>query len=322
MNKKIVFMFSGQGSQYYSMGKQLYENHPRFKLWMDHCDELIRPYLGVSLVDIIYDKKNTKSQPFDDITLTNPALLSIEYSLAKILIEQKITPDYLLGYSLGEVTANVVSGALAIEDALKLSIEFAKCLQSDTQPAGMLAILDSSVLMSKVPSLFENIWLTGQNFSQHFVVSGLVDDIKNLQKNLSERDVISQRLPVNFGFHTPLMDPVEDKLKSLIATINVYQPRITTISSRLGRDIRELDEHYFWAVIREPVVFETTINNMLAKNEDYIFIDVGPSGTLATFVKYLLPNDGKSVYLELINQYGKDMGTLDKFTETIRRLTS
>jgi len=65
-------MFSGQGSQYFHMGKDLYENHPRFKLWMDHCDDMAKPLIQNSLIDILY-KQNNKSDIFDKILHTNPA---------------------------------------------------------------------------------------------------------------------------------------------------------------------------------------------------------------------------------------------------------
>ncbi|NQZ12186.1 MAG: acyltransferase domain-containing protein, partial [Algicola sp.] len=122
MKKPIVFMFSGQGAQYYHMGKELYECHPRFALWMDHCDEIVEPLIGTSLIDILYDESVTKGDPFDRVLYTNPALLCIQYSLSRVLMEMDIQPDYLLGYSLGEFTAAVVSGVMSLEEGLELLV--------------------------------------------------------------------------------------------------------------------------------------------------------------------------------------------------------
>lgn len=308
--KPVVFMYSGQGSQYYHMGMELYENHPRFRLWMDHCDEIVHPRIGTSLLDILYRQGNRRD-PFDRILYTNPALLCIEYSLTRILMEMGLQPDYLLGYSLGEITAAVVSGAMSLEDGIRLTVDYAKLLERESPPAGMLAILESVEIMARFPGLFKNCWLTGRNFRNNFVVSGLSDDIRCLQQDLSQQDVISQRLPVNYGFHTVLMDPLAEEFKGLVHRINLYQTGIPTFSALKTGLIGDVSADYFWELIRYPVEFEKTIDLML-RRDDFVFIDVGPSGTLATFVKYLLPPGSNSVYMEVINQFGRDMNAIEK----------
>src|SRR3954471_5340073 len=104
MKKQIIFMFSGQGSQYYQMGKELYEKNAQFKHWMDHCDEIVSPLIQTSLIEVLYRGKG-KSESFDNILYTNPALLCVEYSLFKVLNSMGVQPDFLLGYSLGEIIA-------------------------------------------------------------------------------------------------------------------------------------------------------------------------------------------------------------------------
>ena len=108
MTRPVVFMFPGQGAQYYQMARELYDTHPRFKLWMQFCDEIARPLLNASLVDTIY--QGEASNEFDRITLTNPALLAVEFSLAKIIMEMGIQPDFLVGYSLGVYCGGGVGG--------------------------------------------------------------------------------------------------------------------------------------------------------------------------------------------------------------------
>ncbi len=312
-------MFSGQGSQYYEMGRELYLHHSRFKLWMDHCNSIVSPLIGASLVDIIYNEQVNKSEPFDQIVYTNPALLCIEYSLARILMEMSVQPDYLLGYSLGEITASVVSGAVSLEEGIQWVVDYAKLLQKDSRPAGMLAIIESVDIMSRYPDLFQNCWLTGKNFQSNFVVGGLSDDIQDLQAALNQKNMISQRLPVNYGFHTPLMDSLEDEVKQLFQRLNLSPIEIPVISSQIAEEIFEFGDNYLWDVVRRPVEFEKTINSML-QNGDYIFIDVGPSGSLSTFVKYLLPPGSNSQHFEVINQFGKDLNSIEKLETALNRL--
>ena len=305
-------MFSGQGSQYYQMGKELYQKHPRFKLWMDHCDEIVRPQIGRSLMEVIYHDEHSISEPFDQLIYTNPALLSIEYSLARILMEMKITPDFLLGYSLGEITASIISGAVSLNDGLELVIEYAKLInRNQTQRAGMLSVFDSVDLMERYPEYFNGCSFTGKNFPGNFVVCGNIDRIERLQAELNKKQIVSQQLAVNYAFHTQKMDVFESDFKQLALNINFASVRTPIISASFCQEIDEVSEEFLWQVVRQPVEFESTIQSLVNRG-DYIFIDVGPSGSLSTFVKYIKPKENQSSHLEMINQFGQNLKSLEK----------
>lgn len=310
MKKPTVFMFSGQGSQYYHMGKELYENHPRFKYWMDHCDEIVHPMIQTSLMDVLY-QRHGKSESFDRILFTNPALLCIEYSLSRVLMEMDIRPDLLLGYSLGEIAASVVSGVLSLEDGVELVVGIARLAEERTQRVEMLAVIESQEIMAEMPDLFQNCWITGKNFDRSFVVCGLPTDIRRLQEGLKQKNSVFQVLPVKYGFHTELIDSMEGEYKQLVRKISLSPPEIPIISSSKTESVQEMTEEHFWHVIRYFVDFEKTIDRMLKKG-DYVFIDVGPSGTLATFVKYLLPPGARSLALQVLNQFGRDLESIEK----------
>jgi bacillaene synthase trans-acting acyltransferase len=303
-------MFSGQGSQYHQMGKELYENHAIFKFWMDHCNEIVQPIIKTSLIDILY-RGEGKSKPFDNLMYTNPALLCVEYSLVKVLTGMGIYPDYLMGYSLGELTASVVSGAISLEDGIQLVVNIAKLAEEKAQPSGMLTIMQPKIIMAEFPGLFHHCWLTGTNFPENFVVCGLTNTIQYLQEVLNKKNITSQILPVKYGFHTELIDTIKEDYKQLIRGINLFPIKIPIISSLKTEIIHELSENYFWEVIRNPVNFEKTVEWILEKG-NCVFIDAGPSGTLATFVKYILPSNSSSISLQMINQFGKDLNSVEK----------
>lgn len=310
MNKSIVFMFSGQGSQYYHMGKELYENHPRFKLWMDHCDEITYPLIQIPLRDILYQTDN-KVLPFDRLLYSNPALIAIGYSLYRVLMEMNIQPDFVMGYSLGELSAAIVSGRLSLEDGLRFSVDFARLVEKNSPLGGMLAIIESADIMINFPELFKNCWLAGNNFQRNFVVAGLSNFIHDLHQQLTQRNIICQKLPVNYGFHTQLMTPIEQEFKQCASEYNFSSGRIPMFSVLKAQMIEEVNEDYLWQVIRYPVEFEKSIG-ILSQNQDAVFIDVGASGTLASFVKYLLPANSASVHLEVMNQFGRNLQSLEK----------
>jgi acyl transferase domain-containing protein len=267
--------------------------------------------LPVPLLEIIYQADKRPADPFDRVLYTNPAILCIEYSLARVVMEMGIEPDYLLGYSLGEFSAAVVGGAISLEDGIELVIEFARLLEDDMPHAGMLAVIDNIALTTEYPELFENCWVSGRNFDKNFVVSALVKDLDCLEMKLAQLGIAYQRLAVNHGFHTRLLDPIERQFKQLVSHIYINELTIPTISALTGKVIGELDEHHLWQVVRQPVAFDQTIDKLTGQG-DYRFIDIGPSGSMATFVKYLLPKSSGCEHHEVINPFGKDILSLEK----------
>src|SRR5574342_750776 len=125
--------------------------------------------------------------------------------------------------------------------------------------------------MTKFPGLFQNCWVTGKNYQRNFVVSGLPNDIRHLQEGLNQRNIVSQILPVKYGFHTELIDSIEEEYKKLVRKINLLPMGIPIISSLKTETIQKVNEDYFWGVIRYPVDFEKTIDWTLKKG-DFIFI--------------------------------------------------
>jgi bacillaene synthase trans-acting acyltransferase len=310
MRPPIVFMFSGQGSQYYGMARELYRRHPPFRSYMDECDEIFTPLIKASLSEVLYQEDKAHA-PFDRILHTNPALFCVEYSLARSLIHMGIRPDYLLGYSLGELTASAVSGALSLAEAVQLAVDFAMLLEDGCRAAEMLAIIESVGIMTIWPELFSKCRLTGRNFENNFVVSGLPEDIGRLEAVLNQRGIVARKLPVKYGFHTELMDPIEPGFRQLVDRMSFSRADLPIISAAKAEQLSEVDGNHLWEAFRLPVDFQRTIRWMLEMG-DYRFVDAGPSGTLSTFVKYLLPPQSRSMHFETINPFGRNLISIEK----------
>ncbi|AUY48410.1 acyltransferase domain-containing protein [Streptomyces sp. CB01881] len=314
MTKPIVFMYSGQGSQYFHMTRELYEQHPRYRLWLDHCDDIASPVLGKSLLDTVFDPARQKSDPFDSLADSNAALLCVEYSLTRVVQELGYRPDFLLGYSLGEITAAVVAEVFPLELGISFAVDFARLLADRTPRAGMLAIVGPPELLHTHASLFAGTWVTGRNFDGNFVVSGHAARIDDLQAALKGEGVLCERLPVNWGVHTELIDPVEPEVRSLLGGLGFAPPQIPIVSSTTAGPVDSVTADGIWAAMRNPVEFSRTIGRMTAET-DATFIDLGPSATLATFVKYLLPPGSGSVQTSTINRFGNNLKSMSDFQE-------
>ncbi|WNO11547.1 acyltransferase domain-containing protein [Teredinibacter sp. KSP-S5-2] len=315
MNKPIVFMFPGQGSQYYQMGRELYENNPYFHQCMSQCALIIQRKLGVSLIDVLYGEEN-KTAVFDRLLYSNPALLAIEYSIARTLINEGIQPDYLLGYSLGEFAASVMSGALTIEEGLSLVIDYAQLLEKKSPRSGMIAVIESADFFHRNPSLFRGSWLSAKNFQNNFVVTGLDEDVNCIQSDLSSNNVIHQRLPVNYGFHTPIIELIEAEVKGLFNQYQFSRNQIPSISCANVGMVNSFDGEHLWRASRNIIRFDETIA-MLLNGKEYTFIDVGPTGSMSMFLKYMLPPSSKSRHYETMNQFGRDVRTYANLIENM-----
>jgi bacillaene synthase trans-acting acyltransferase len=309
MKKPTVFMYSGQGSQYFHMTRELYERHPRYRLWLEHCDDIASPLLGKSVVDTIFDQSHTKSDPFDSLADSSAALLCVEYSLTRVVQEMGFEPDALVGYSLGEVTTAVVAEVVSLEFGISFAVEFARVLADWTPLSGMLAVLAPEELLRSHAGLFADCWVTGRNFDGNFVVSGRADAVERLEHSLGRQAVVCQRLPVNYGVHTELIDPVEEQVRGILGTASFAPPKIPIVSSASTDRVVDVTADNIWAAMRSPVDFARTIEKMAAAG-DATFIDLGPSATLATFVKYILSPGSGSAQAHTINRFGQDLNSL------------
>ncbi len=322
MKKKIVFMYSGQGSQYFHMGKQLFEQNHAFKNWMLKLDEIVQDYLKKSIVNIIYNDEFKKSEMFDRTLYSSPAIFIIEYALTQVLLENNIQPDFVMGSSLGEFSSAAISGAVTVEDGIKAVIKQAQVLEDNCENGGMLAIIHQRELFDMTPLINRNSELASYNFHSHFVISGTFDKLKEIEMYLREKQINSLLLPVSKAFHSSLIDSAFADLSKIIRQQEFLLPQIPVMSCLYSKEITRYPIDYFWDVIRYPTLFQKTIKN-LEKDNNYIYMDLGPSGTLATFAKYNLEgcNSGSETY-SILTPFGQDVKNLENITKKFRKNTT
>lgn len=310
MNKGKVFMFSGQGTQYYGMGRELFDSNPIFNKWMTKLDSVFKEETKDSVVEQLYQNELHQNKLFDNLFFSHPAIFMVEYSLAQVLLEQGIIPDAVLGYSLGEFTAAAVAGVINYKEALISISKQVAFLEQFCPKGGMLAVMEHVGFFYDSPILYENSEMASINYHSHFVISGSVDKLDTIEKYLKSEKILFQRLPVPYAFHSSRMESIHEYYKNFSNSIVLKKPKIDYFSCLTKGKITDFSAEHFWQVIRKPVDFQSTIVNFENK-EDLIYIDLGPSGTLSNFMKYnLLQYETKR--FSIMNPIGSDKSRLEK----------
>ncbi|NEW04625.1 acyltransferase domain-containing protein [Paenibacillus sp. SYP-B3998] len=284
MGNPVVFMFSGQGSQYWNMGKELYNQDPVFRKWMLELDDLVQPMIGKSVLAHLYNPQKGRNEIFDQLTYSHPAVFMVEYALAQSLKASGITPDLVIGSSLGEFTSATVAGVLDVESSLESITEQARIIQTYCERGSMLAILHNVSLYEETETLNKFSELASVNFDSHFVVSGGSEPIKEIQSMLKAKGILCQALPVSYAFHSTWIDPAEDVYKNILQTQSFRTPQITMVSSVNGQVESHIQREYFWEVVRKPIQFTMGIQQV-EKLDCPVYVDLSPSSTLANFAK-------------------------------------
>lgn len=314
MNGGTVFMFSGQGSQYFHMGKPLYDHNETFRGWMQRLDEIVRRTAGASVLEALYSPARAKGDPFDRTLLTHPAIFMVEYALAQALIRAGVKPDMVLGVSLGSFAAAAVAGFVDVEEALQAVLRQAMALEEHGEAGGMTAILADPALYGEdfIRSRSE---LAGVNFSTNFVVSAREADLALIGAELKRRGLVYQRLPVSFPFHSRWIDGAKEAFAPAMRSIGARSGRLPLACCDRAEILTELSEEFFWDIIRHPIRFRETAALVEQKGVRR-YIDVGPAGTLATFLKYGSPAPSSSSVHSILTPFGGDQKNFAALTES------
>ncbi|MFA7403846.1 MAG: type I polyketide synthase, partial [Pelobacteraceae bacterium] len=280
-----VFLFTGQGSQYPEMGKELYETSPLYRESLDRCDALFAPLLGLSSRDLMH---GGSEEELARTIYTQPAIFSLEYSLAQLWQSWGVVPSAVLGHSIGEFVAACIAGVLSLEDAVTLVAHRGRLMNA--LPAGgvMAAVLcpEAKALPLLVPYA-GRVSVAAVNSPGTVVISGEQEGVAAALEALKQQGVSSQYLTVSHAFHSHLMEPALDEFERVAATLAFHEPRVPVISNVTGRAAEggDLRTAAYWRQhLRGAVRFSDSIEYLKQLGHD-LFLEVGASATLSSFVR-------------------------------------
>ncbi|MFT2016717.1 acyltransferase domain-containing protein [Streptomyces sp. 796.1] len=285
-----VYLLGGQGSQYFGMASTLYQESAEFRRSMDELDAVCSSRFGHSVTGYLYDPARTLSDPCDDLARSNAAIFMIEYSLSELLRSEGITPDVLVGSSLGEFSAMAIAGYVPAEAALGFVVEMAHLLKGSMRPGGMVAVLGDPRLYEELPALHQHTEMASINHANHFVLSGEAHGLRIATDLLKDRGLITVTLPVRYAFHSSALDGLRERITeaaaSLVfdATPTVDAARPLLISSTTADAVKGWQAEDCWHTLRKPIAFTEALSAVPGAAEAD-FIDLTPSSTLAAIMK-------------------------------------
>ncbi|GJL77795.1 MAG: hypothetical protein NPINA01_07840 [Nitrospinaceae bacterium] len=307
-SSKIVFVFSGQGPQWWAMGRELIEKEPVFRKTIERCDELFSQHAKWSLLkELMADEEHSK---INETHITQPALFALQVGLAALWRSRGIEPNAVIGHSIGEAAAAHVAGIYSLEEAVRVVFHRGRLLHK-MAGKGKMAVLGfaEKKAANALDGFANKISLAAVNSPRSVTVSGEPEALDELLKPLQEKEIFCRYLKVNYAFHSHQMDSVrKDLLKSLkdLQCQSETIPFYSTVRGKIETG-KQMDADYWWENVRQPVQFFKATEK-LVKDKFTTFLELSPHPVLGANISECLSHLKQTgVVLSSLNHKAEDL---------------
>lgn len=313
--EKIVFVFSGQGSQWWGMGRNLLYKEPVFRKKIAECDQILSSLVKWSILETLTmerryrsdrrkkapkpvssdsprrvssDRRQTESSSYlNEADVVQPVLFAIQVALAELWKSWGIIPDAVIGHSLGEIAAAHIAGVLSLSDAISVVYHRSRLQKKMVNQGGMAVVhLPVNLATEAIANYASRVCIGASNSPNTTVLSGELDALNELTTNLEEQGVSCNIVKVNIAFHSHQMAPLGQELFESVGHLKPQKESIPIFSTVTGQQLagQDFDQKYWVRNMVDPVWFAPAIEELI--KQDYsVFLEVGPHPVLAAAIE-------------------------------------
>jgi acyl transferase domain-containing protein/acyl carrier protein len=279
---KTAWLFTGQGSQYPGMARELFHTEPAFAETLTRCAAAVAGVLEKPLLDVIFDVDSPDSEEaLRQTSYAQPALFAVEMGLARLWQSWGFEPDVVLGHSVGQYSAACVTGVFSLEDGALLMAERGRLFGSLAAGGRMVAVFTAAERVESLTDEFPSLSVAAYN-GANTVLSGPAEDLEKAVAALAADGVRCDWLDTSHAFHSALLDPILDEFESYAERLDFSTPQRILIDNRtgapLGRSVK-LDGAYWRRHARQPVEFAKSVRT-LADLNCKLLLEIGPRPVL------------------------------------------
>ena len=290
---RLAFVFCGQGSHWWAMGRGLLSREPVFRGTIERCDELLQPLAGWSLVrELTASEADSR---LDYTTFAQPVLFAVQVALVDLWRSWGISPDAVVGHSMGEVAAAVTAGILTLPDALRIVYHRGR-LMEHARGLGKMAVVEFSQHEAElaVAGIEDRVGIAVVNSPNSVVLAGETNALETLIDSLRRQGIHCQYLSLDFSSHNPQMDPYLAEMASSISGIAPRAAALPLVSTVTGEFVEgpQLDAGYWASNVRSTVQFAQAMTQLLRAGYN-TFLEIGPHPVLAPAIMQNMLHGGQ-----------------------------